>query len=120
MIQGQRITLRQWKDSDLDSFAALNTDPQLMLCFLNAATRSESADYDYASSEQISAFTEHTAAPNNTAALPPQTNPEVYYAQHPLDAVGKEGSTACYLSTWAKSSFLLKTPNYRKVVFLCL
>lgn len=37
------IFLRQWRDSDLESFSALNADPEVMRYFLKSLTRDESA-----------------------------------------------------------------------------
>ena len=42
MIQGPRISLRQWKDSDYALFAELNADPEIMRFFLKTATHEES------------------------------------------------------------------------------
>jgi RimJ/RimL family protein N-acetyltransferase len=39
----ERISLRQWRDSDLDPFAAMNRDPEVMRYFPGLATREESA-----------------------------------------------------------------------------
>ena len=49
MIQGPRIILRQWKDSDFPLFAELNADPETMRFFPKTATQEES----YRSAEKI-------------------------------------------------------------------
>ncbi len=42
MIETERLTLRSWKDSDLDPFARLNADPQAMEFMLKPLSREES------------------------------------------------------------------------------
>jgi RimJ/RimL family protein N-acetyltransferase len=39
----RRITLRQWKDSDLEMYASMNSDPEVMRFFPRPLTREESA-----------------------------------------------------------------------------
>ena len=39
----EQITLRQWKDADLEPFAAMNADPEVMRYFPSMLTRTESA-----------------------------------------------------------------------------
>jgi RimJ/RimL family protein N-acetyltransferase len=39
----ERISLRQWRDSDLDPYAKMNRDPEVMRYFPGLATREESA-----------------------------------------------------------------------------
>lgn len=43
MLRAERIILRPWKASDLDAFAALNADPEVMRYFPRVQTRDESA-----------------------------------------------------------------------------
>ena len=52
MIETARLRLRQWRDEDLDAWAALNRDPEVMAHFPGLLTR-EQAD---ASAERIRAF----------------------------------------------------------------
>jgi RimJ/RimL family protein N-acetyltransferase len=40
----EHISLRQWRDSDLDPFAAMNSDPEVMRYFSGTMTREESAE----------------------------------------------------------------------------
>jgi RimJ/RimL family protein N-acetyltransferase len=40
----ERISLRQWRDSDLEPFAAMNSDPEVMRYFAGVMTREESAE----------------------------------------------------------------------------
>ena len=40
----ERISLRQWRDSDLELFAAMNSDPEVMRYFAGVMTREESAE----------------------------------------------------------------------------
>lgn len=42
MIETERLILRQWRDEDLPTFAALNADPQVMRFFPKPLTRAES------------------------------------------------------------------------------
>ncbi|MBV8969578.1 MAG: GNAT family N-acetyltransferase, partial [Verrucomicrobia bacterium] len=42
MIQTERIILREWRDEDLTSFAALNADPRVMEFFPRTLSRTES------------------------------------------------------------------------------
>jgi RimJ/RimL family protein N-acetyltransferase len=39
----ERISIRQWRDSDLDPFAAMNSDPEVMRYFPTLMTREESS-----------------------------------------------------------------------------
>lgn len=41
-IQSKRLLLRRWKDSDLEPFAALNADPEVMRYFPTPMTRQDS------------------------------------------------------------------------------
>jgi len=41
-IETDRLVLRPWRDSDLEAFAALNTDPEVMRYFAGVLTRAES------------------------------------------------------------------------------
>jgi len=41
-MTGYSVTLRQWRDSDLEPFAAMNADPEVMRYFLNPQTHDES------------------------------------------------------------------------------
>ena len=41
-LRTDRLILRQWRDSDLDPFAALNADPVVMEHFVSALTRERS------------------------------------------------------------------------------
>jgi RimJ/RimL family protein N-acetyltransferase len=43
MIRTSRLILREWRDSDLDAFAALNADPRVREFFPSLLTRVESA-----------------------------------------------------------------------------
>lgn len=43
VIETERLILREWKDSDLDPFAAMNADPEVMEYFPKALTRALSA-----------------------------------------------------------------------------
>jgi RimJ/RimL family protein N-acetyltransferase len=43
MIKASRLILREWRDSDLDAFAALNADPRVREFFPSVLTRAESA-----------------------------------------------------------------------------
>ena len=45
MIQTRRLELRRWKDSDLDPFAALCADEQVMEFFPGTLNREQSADF---------------------------------------------------------------------------
>jgi RimJ/RimL family protein N-acetyltransferase len=38
----ETVTLRQWRDADLEAFAAMNADPEVMRYFLAPATREQS------------------------------------------------------------------------------
>jgi RimJ/RimL family protein N-acetyltransferase len=40
-----RLLLRQWRQADLDLFAALNADPEVMRYFLAALTREQSDQF---------------------------------------------------------------------------
>ena len=42
MIRTERLLLRQWRDDDLDAFAALNADPEVMRHFPRTLSRAES------------------------------------------------------------------------------
>lgn len=42
IIQTERLILRQWREEDLEPFAALNADPQVMEYFPAILTRQES------------------------------------------------------------------------------
>lgn len=42
MIRGERVTLRQWTDADLEPFAAMSVDPEVMLHMRSQLTREES------------------------------------------------------------------------------
>ncbi|MFN7570633.1 MAG: GNAT family N-acetyltransferase [Betaproteobacteria bacterium] len=42
-LLGERVLLRPWRDDDLDDFAALNADPQVMEFFPAMLTREETA-----------------------------------------------------------------------------
>ena len=39
-----RVLLRQWRDSDLDPYFAMNTDPEVMRHFPALMTRREASD----------------------------------------------------------------------------
>jgi RimJ/RimL family protein N-acetyltransferase len=41
-IRTERLLMRQWRDSDLEPFAALNSDPEVMLHFPQPLTREQS------------------------------------------------------------------------------
>ncbi len=41
-LHGPRVTLRPWRDSDRDAFAAINADPEVMRHFTAPLTRAES------------------------------------------------------------------------------
>jgi RimJ/RimL family protein N-acetyltransferase len=40
----EQIRLRQWRDSDLEPYAAMNADPEVMRCFPSLLSREQSAD----------------------------------------------------------------------------
>jgi RimJ/RimL family protein N-acetyltransferase len=42
-LRGPRVALRSWRDSDIDAFAALNADPQVMAFLPAPLSREESA-----------------------------------------------------------------------------
>ena len=41
LLESERVGLRAWKDSDLDEFAAINADPEVMKYFNKALTKEE-------------------------------------------------------------------------------
>ena len=41
-LQTERLVLRQWRETDLEPFAALNADPEVMRCFPGPLTREQS------------------------------------------------------------------------------
>jgi len=41
-LRTQRLVLREWRDSDLEPFAALNADPEVMRYFASVMTREQS------------------------------------------------------------------------------
>lgn len=43
-LRTERLLLRPWRSEDLDAFAALNADPEVMRCFPAPLTREESDD----------------------------------------------------------------------------
>jgi len=45
MIKGPRICLRQWTDDDLDPFAEMDADPEVMRFLPKVATREESSQF---------------------------------------------------------------------------
>ena len=42
ILHTSRLSLRQWRESDRDSFAALSSDPEVMRCFPSVLSRAES------------------------------------------------------------------------------
>lgn len=43
-METHEVILRQWRDSDLDMYAAMNADPEVMRYFPNLMSRQEAAD----------------------------------------------------------------------------
>jgi RimJ/RimL family protein N-acetyltransferase len=56
MLQTERITLREWKDSDFAPFAAMNADAEVMRYFPGTSTKEES---DNLARKFINHFAEH-------------------------------------------------------------
>lgn len=44
-LRGSRVWLRTWREADLESFAALNADPEVMHYFPSTRTREQSAHF---------------------------------------------------------------------------
>ncbi len=53
MLESERLLLRQWRDSDKESFAAINSDAEVMEFFPATLSRSESDDLLYRFRSQI-------------------------------------------------------------------